>query len=244
MGLGDIVMERNRRGITLKFFICWTVTAMGLGLVFNGINKTGQSIGNVIFLSILLGFFLGTIIFMIIVFVTTKKAVRRGDQLPCVTKYVNPYIVESGSNEGGHPQVRYDDIFLQKDERLLFAVPAKTFIEKEQVVGYAGGNAGVSIRVAKGVSVRTGSNRGRTVRQNVMKFNDGDYVVTNKRIVFVSQNDGFEYNLKKISAAKKISHDTFIILQGGKQKNICMDESQLEIAFELTKRAINEAMNS
>ena len=81
-------------------------------------------------------------------------------------------------------------------------------------------------------------------RQNIIKFNDGDYVLTNKRVVFVSKNDSFEYSLKKISTAKKISSDAFIITQSGKQKNICMDESQLETAFDFTKRAIIEAINT
>ena len=221
-------MEKNRRFIASKFFACWVITAIVLGFVFNSINETGQSIGEIIFLSIFLGFFMGTLVFMFIVFLTTKRAVRKGDTMPCIAKYVNPYIVESDGNEGDLPNIRYDNIFLQK----------------EQITGYTGGNAGVSIRVAKGVSVRTGSSRGRAVRQNVIKFNDGDYVVTNRRAVFVSRNDGFEYNLKKISVAKKIASDAFIISQGGKQKNICVDESQLETAFELTKRAINEAINS
>ena len=237
-------MEKNRRFIASKFFACWVITAIVLGFVFNSINETGQSIGEIIFLSIFLGFFMGTLVFMFIVFLTTKRAVRKGDTMPCVAKYVNPYIVESEGNEGDLPNIRYDNIFLQKDEKLIYAVPAETFVEKEQITGYTGGNAGVSIRVAKGVSVRTGSSRGRAVRQNVIKFNDGDYVVTNRRAVFVSRNDGFEYNLKKISVAKKIASDAFIISQGGKQKNICVDESQLETTFELTKRAINEARNS
>lgn len=244
MDMGAMIMERNRRSIASKFFLCWAITAVGLGFIFNSINKTGQSMGEIVFLSVFLGFFLGTIFFMVVVFATTKKAMRKGDTIPYVAKYVNPYLVESNRNGVGVPDIRYDNIFLQKDERLIYAVPARTFVEKEQVTGYTGGNAGVSVRIAKGVSVRTGSSKGKAVRQNIIKFNDGDYVLTNKRVVFVSKNDSFEYSLKKISTAKKISSDAFIITQSGKQKNICMDESQLEIAFDFTKHAINEAINT
>lgn len=42
-------MEKNRRFIASKFFACWVITAIVLGFVFNSINETGQSIGEIIF---------------------------------------------------------------------------------------------------------------------------------------------------------------------------------------------------
>lgn len=160
-------------------------------------------------------------------------------------QFVNPYVDVTLYQDGGKfPEVNYHNVFLQPGEWIIYAVPAKSFTEKEQVVGYTGGSSGVSVRVAKGVSVRSGSSKGKPVRQNVKKFNDGDYVVTNKRILFISQNDGFEFNLKKISATKMIAIDAFIIISGNKQKNICVDESQLKYAFSTTTFAINEIMTN
>lgn len=149
--------------------------------------------------------------------------------------FINPYVdVSLYHHMTEFPKVNYDNVFLQPGEILIYASPAETFIEKEQFVGYSGGSAGVSVHVAKGVSVRTGSNKGKAIRQNVTKFNPGDYVITNKRILFVSQNDGFEFDVKKISAAKMVAKDAFIIIQGNKQKNFCIDNSQMQVAFGLT----------
>ena len=149
--------------------------------------------------------------------------------------FINPYVDASlYYHMTEFPKVNYDNVFLQPGEILIYASPAETFIEKEQVVGYSGESAGVSVHVAKGVSVRTGSNQGKAIWQNVTKFNPGDYVITNKRILFVSQNDSFEFDVKKISAAKMVAKDAFIIIQGNRQKNFCIDNSQMHVAFGLT----------
>ena len=52
----------------------------------------------------------------------------------------------------GHPDI---------DEILIYATPAATFKDKEQIVGYTGKSAGVSVRVAKGVTVRSGGTGSR-----------------------------------------------------------------------------------
>lgn len=163
-----------------------------------------------------------------------KKPKVKKEDIP-QKEYINPYVdVSLYHNMTEFPKVNYDNVFLQPEEILIYASPAETYAEKEQVVGYSGGSAGVSFHVAKGVSVRSGSSKGKAIRQNVTKFNPGDYVITNKRILFVSQNDGFEFNVKKISAAKMVAKDAFIIIQGNKQKNICIDNSQMQFAFGLT----------
>lgn len=178
-----------------------------------------------------------SIIFGIIgLYLIIKKPKQKSKQ--SINPYVDVSLYQNGTNT--FPEVHYSNIFLQQGEWIIYAVPAKTFIEKEQVVGYTGSSAGVSVRVAKGVSVRSGSRRGTPVRQNVRKFNSGDYVVTNKRVLFVSQNNGFEFSIGKISTAKIITKDTFFITIGNKQKNICVDENQLKYAYGTTVFAINQ----
>lgn len=172
-----------------------------------------------------------------------RKKLEKTEKNEVLTRqYKNPYVDVSLYDNGNiFPEVKYSHIFLQQGEWLVYAVPASMFLEKEQVVGYSGGSVGVSFRVAKGISLRTGSSKGKPIRGNVTKFNKGDYVITNKRILFVSQNGGFEFDVKKISATKIVGKDAFLIVQGNKQKNICMDPSQTKYALGMTNFAIGEA---
>lgn len=213
------------RAVKIFFGISLVIIAL-IGYIGGG--KTNDTF-NLVFFGILL------IVGIFLIISGGKKKVSKKKE------FINPYVnVLLYQNGGKFPKVNYSNVFLQPGEWIIYAVPAQSFIEKEQVVGYTGGSAGVSVRVAKGISVRSGSSKGRPVRQNIKKFNDGDYVVTNRRILFISQNDGFEFNLKKISATKMIAIDAFIIISGNKQKNICVDESQLKYAFSTTTFAINE----
>jgi hypothetical protein len=212
----------------------WIISTVAFTVLLNAINKTGQSMGSIIFASVLIGGLFGVIAFCIQMTIATCKARKMAKQ-PFKNPYVDTDLYDTGST---FPVVNYPNLFLKEGETIIYAVPAKTFLDKEQVVGYTGTSGGVSVRVAKGVSVRTGGGKGRPVRQEVRKYNEGDYIVTNMRIVFVSQNDGFEYDLKKISAIKPLYQDAFVIMCGNKQKNIVVDVSQANYAFGLTRFAI------
>lgn len=156
-------------------------------------------------------------------------------------QFSNPYVDTTQFDQGSQmPIVHYNNIVLQQGEELIFAVPAQTFIQKEQIVGYTGGSSGASIRVAKGLTVRRGSSKGTPIRQNVTKFNKGDYIVTTSRLIFLSQNESFEFSIGKVSACKIIAQDSFMIVQGNKQKNICVDISQAKYAAGFTRWAIEE----
>lgn len=178
--------------------------------------------------------FLG-LLFVFLGIQSGKKEVKK--------QYTNPYVdVTLYKNGGGFPKVNYHNVFLQPGEWIIYAVPAKTFAEKEQVVGYTGGSSGVGVRVAKGVSLSSGNSKARAVRQRVKTFNSGDYVVTNRRILFVSQTDGFEFSIKEISAIKIVSEDAFTISTGNKYKNICVNKNELTFAFSTTKLMVEESV--
>lgn len=119
-------------------------------------------------------------------------------------------------NDGTLPLVNYPNLFLHQGEWLIYAVLTSTFVETEQIVGHAGGSSGVSVNVTKGVSVRTGSSKGKPIRKNVVKFNNGDFVITNNRIIFFAQNESYEFSVNEISATKIIAKNAFLIAQGNK----------------------------
>lgn len=137
------------------------------------------------------------------------------------------------------PKVNYTGFFAQKNEAIIYAVPAFSFTEKVKTTGYSGKSAGVSVRVAKGLTVRTGGSGGNLIRQNIKEEFRGDYIITNKRIIFVSEKEGFEYKLNQITAVKLIDSESFYIQSGKTIKNIRVNGSNLAYTYSLTNTAID-----
>lgn len=176
----------------------------------------------------------------ILLIVTSKRKI--GGVKAKKKPFVNPYIDDcSAYEQGAVPQINYPGFHLLPGETLLFAAPANTFVSKEQVVGYSGGGGGVSVRIAKGLTYRTGSTNRAPIRRDVIKYNSGDYIVTNQRLVFIGLKDSFEIPISKVTSVKAVAKDAFIIFASNKQKNIQVDESQTVYAF-ATTRQVAECM--
>lgn len=75
-------------------------------------------------------------------------------------------------------------------------------IVKNRVIGHKADTAGVSLRVAKGVTIRKGGAKGAAIRGDVVEKTPGKLTVTNQRIVFGSTKANFE---KKLSAITSIT---------------------------------------
>lgn len=65
---------------------------------------------------------------------------------------------------------------------------------------YEGGSKGVSIRIAKGVTYRTGKHKGVPVEDISYVKTKGLLYITNKRIVFVSDGQAFEKKFNTLTA--------------------------------------------
>lgn len=151
----------------------------------------------------------------------------------------NPYVdITPYELKVGFPIVKYNGFFPQADEIIIYAVPCATFKDKEQVVGYTGKSAGASIRVAKGLTVRTGSSGGQPIRDMVRKHSVGDLIITNKRVVFIGKDDNFDFPISKISAIKPLSKETFLIQSGRSSKNIYVDSGAVIYAAGFVNYAI------
>ncbi|HJH09071.1 MAG TPA: TerB family tellurite resistance protein [Psychrobacter pasteurii] len=99
----------------------------------------------------------------------------------------------------------HTNIILKKDEVAHFSYFAD-LIEERAVRGrYQGGSAGVSIRVAKGVSFRVGQSRGtyQSDREPVA-VSSGKLIVTNKRIIFDGDKKSFN-----ITIGQLLSYEVF-----------------------------------
>ncbi len=152
--------------------------------------------------------------------------ILQAKQKICQHNHNNSYVdITPYELQVGVPIVNYMGFFPQADEVVVYVVPAFTFKDKEQVLGYRGKSSGVSVRLAKGLTYRTGGSGGNPIRGNVRKYHEGDLIITNKRVVFISKDDSFEYAVSKISAVKPLTQESFVIQSGKSFKNIIVHNS-------------------
>jgi len=120
-----------------------------------------------------------------------------------INQKVQKGIVLRNLTEGVLPNLVLDQcpINLEKDEKLVYAFGGVGFYEMTEVKHYEGGSAGVSVRVAKGVYLRSGAFKGYPVISNELKLRGvGILFLSNKNIYFYSENKSEKIPLKKIIA--------------------------------------------
>ena len=119
-------------------------------------------------------------------------------------------------DKGNLPIENSGSVMLAKDEVCHFHSSVTYIKVKERVIGYKGGGAGVSFRIAKGLSIHTGSENKKAVRGNVVQEEKGSLTITNKRIIGSAFNVSFD---KKISSLSSIESDwNAVLLQFGKEQ--------------------------
>lgn len=117
------------------------------------------------------------------------------DQLPVIDSQYLPILLQAG--EVGH-----------------YITQASVSEEKRQVVGHTGGSAGFSFRVAKGVYFRTGESKSRAVYSNVTHAYPGNLIITNKRVIFLQTQKGFDIPIKGLTAVNPITDGVLIQYKG------------------------------
>ena len=90
-------------------------------------------------------------------------------------------------------------ISLNEGEVCYYCNTASAIHQKNVVTGRTSGGAGVSFRVAKGVSIRTGGGNSQVVRENVNEYFEGTLYITNIRIILLAPKYGFDLYISKIT---------------------------------------------
>lgn len=120
-----------------------------------------------------------------------------------------PGIMPEGAIDQIHrgilPTINTSQIMLTNGEVCHFAERAIRISEKK-TKHYEGGSQGISIRVMKGVTYRTGKHKGIPVEDISYVKTKGLFYVTNKRIIFVSDGQGFEKKFKTLTACVPFSN--------------------------------------
>ena len=115
---------------------------------------------------------------------------------------------------GTLPNVENSPIMLADGEQAVYASRATRVETKNRRLGTTGGGGGMSVRVAKGVRVRTGGTQSKSVYGDVEMTHNGEFVVTTQRIVFVASSRAFEEKLQSISAVTV--EDGCLVIMGTK----------------------------
>ena len=106
-------------------------------------------------------------------------------------------------------------IILRPQEVCHFQAGAALREVKSEVVGRSGGHVGYSVRIAKGLTVHTGSSQGRVIREDRERLYPGILSVTSERIIMTGDR-GFERPLKSLTSWTAYNGTEGITLQFGR----------------------------
>jgi|SRR5882724_3214284 len=84
---------------------------------------------------------------------------------------------------------------IKADEKAYGAVMAS--LQEVKTVGYSASTSGVSVRVAKGVTLRTSGARGKAVK-GMVSVASGELVITDKRVIFSGDRKSFAIPLNDL----------------------------------------------
>jgi hypothetical protein len=106
-------------------------------------------------------------------------------------------------------------IVLQKGESVIWVFNGVQLHEMRTKRGYVGGSVGVSVRVMKGVYLRTSSFRGHPVETtHAVHLGMGSFIITNKHVFFQGPAGVVKMAVKKIVAVEPYTDGIMIQLDG------------------------------
>lgn len=100
---------------------------------------------------------------------------------------------------GAIPRIENCALILKDGEFACNEVQTFLVETKNKTIGSTGSGSGVSVRVFKGVSVYSGTNRNRKIYKDVTEKYLGNFIITNQRIVFLNNQKGFEILYKNLT---------------------------------------------
>lgn len=131
--------------------------------------------------------------------------------------------------------INVDTINLRKDECCYYVDRGQTYKEKTITTGYTGKSAGMSFRVMKGVSYRTGGSGSKAVRETQRTTYNGILYITNERVVYSSIDESFDKPIEKVTSVIEI--DGGLLIQIGSRTIEILTNTNREfiLVFNLVK---------
>ena len=116
-----------------------------------------------------------------------------------------------------------DGIAWEPGEVFIYAWPQVSIAEYQTQKQYVAGSAGVSVRVCKGVYVRSGGTRGHVeTSKGLSSLGVGAVAVTNRNIYVMAPVEPIKAPLKKLVSAKALRNGV-VLNFSGRQKMLALD---------------------
>ena len=127
-------------------------------------------------------------------------------------------------------EIRPRQALIKPDEKAYAA--ARGNLQEMKTVGYASGTSGVSVRVAKGVTLRSGGTRGGAIK-DMVSVASGELVITDKRVIFAGDRKSFVVALGDLVNTTDYA-DGFGFSDGKATYTVITESESERIAFGIT----------
>ena len=146
-------------------------------------------------------------------FVASLFGIRLSEDPPQMQSLV-PQRISNEIMAGSLPKFNPSTLMLAVNETCHFMDKAALAMQKKERQYYSSKH-GSSYKVSKNFTKRSGSGITRPLDQTWYEYQEGVIFVTNQRIIFVSQENGFEKKIKNLTAI--IPYADALALQFGNQ---------------------------
>ena len=140
-------------------------------------------------------------------------------------------------HEGKLPNIQGTSLNLAPDEICCYMDKAYTFQDQTVITGYTGKSSGVSIRIAKGLSYRTGGSGGKAIRETQRTTYHGILYITTKRVIFTSTKDSFDKTFDQITSVQEAKDGVIIQMGSHTYSIITRTHAEFMKVFNLVKEA-------
>ena len=114
-------------------------------------------------------------------------------------------------------------VVMRPGEVCHYQTAASVLQVKNEVVGHTSGYRGMSIHVAKGLTLHTGGSRGHAIRADVAHTYPGTFTITSRRVIMTGAK-GFDHPISKLTALSLYGDNEGIVIQFGRSTvSILMD---------------------
>jgi hypothetical protein len=148
--------------------------------------------------------------------------------------------------EGNLPFTSVPGLILQKGEQPHWSERAQLIEPRVVRRRYEGGSSGVSFRIMKGVTYRVGAHRGHLIADTAnLPISAGDFVITNKRVLFKGDRKSFNYRHDKLLGIELFSDGLSLADSAGKNRLLRFDiPANSELVGAVLTQVVNQVADA
>ncbi|WP_026889887.1 PH domain-containing protein [Lacrimispora aerotolerans] len=173
----------------IKTIILGCMVCLDIGFIMNFHKYDAR---NKIFCSL---FFVATILVFIWICANRIKRLKMSKQ----NEVENQYSIQC-FRSGMIPRLEVSTLLLKEDEFSSFECDTYASVLKNKRVGSIESNEGASVRVTNRVYLNSGKSGSKEIYKDVAENYQGRFIVTNRRLVFISSGLGFEIPYSKLTS--------------------------------------------